>query len=701
MAGVGVSPPVDLHEVATECAVFEEQFRLAGAGASQPLWHLVALASAFDSTPWVTFEELSKGYAGYVEADARVKLAEKMAVKDKTGWPSCNAFAAESTHCQTCSHFSAGKSPLNLKAKPVVNLSSLPTGAIACLLPAPYWQETDGTIWGTRTDKKGVKSAVRIFKYATAGGSLDEESGELLFAAKIGHWADRRFRIRNDKVSAHDIRTQLSAQGMESFEHEAPRLGDFIMAWVSHLKNTSAPTTRSVALGWNDDGSFTHADSTWVKGVARKAIYKDTSLIGRYTVKGSPKPWQDLMNEIYADQLPSMETVAATAFASPLISFAVSGSVMLSPYSPMSSAGKTTSMKAAQGVWGHPVLGMSAVDDTPAFVSKKIAELRHLPILWDEIRTAKVLEQLVSTVFRLSQGKDRDRLRADITARESQQHATLMVAASNHSLAEKVIYATQDTDAGANRVLEVLMPSLAHKAGGRRFEQHIIQMHKNYGHAGAAYAEWLSINRERVEKEVGSFYDKLNTVLQAGSGERFWVGTIAAIVCGATFANEAGITRFNVKGILDFLVASVKNLRAFREEEVSSIAKGQNVEELIDDILSGEGVVFTNYLSGHGAMNRGQISLTNNQSIEDVKRMTTWAQYAIQIDTLRVNVPAFRLWLQKRGVSPRVVIEELTKHGMVKNRAAIGAGLPGFGALGVTKPRCFDIPLWPIRALTP
>jgi hypothetical protein len=701
MAGVGVSPPVDLHEVATECAVFEEQFRLAGAGASQPLWHLVALASAFDSTPWVTFEELSKGYAGYVEADARVKLAEKMAVKDKTGWPSCNAFSAESTHCQTCPHFSAGKSPLNIKAKPVVNLSSLPTAAGACSVPLPYWQEQDGTIWGTLTDKKGVKSAVRIFKYATSGGTLDDETGELLFYANIGHWKNRSFRIANDRVRAHDIRTQLSAQGMESFEHEAPRLGDFIMAWVSHLRETKATTTKSVALGWNEDGSFTHGDHTWAKGVSRKALYRDTSLVKRYAVKGKPDPWMRLMDEIYKDNLPSMETIVAASFGSPLIKFATSASVMLSPYSPDTSAGKTTAMRAAQGVWGDPILGMSALDDTQAFVNKKVAELRHLPILWDEIRTPKLVDMLVATVFRLSQGKDRDRLRSDITARESVGHATLMIACSNHSLAEKVILATQDTDAGANRVLEVLMPSLASRPNTDRFENQIIDMKTNYGHAGARFAEWLSANQERIEKEVRATAARLTIALKAPTAERFWIATIAAIVCGAQFANEAGITRFNVKGILDFLVSNVKSLRGFRDEAVSSISKGKNIEAMLNDIMSGEGVIFTNFLSGQGAQNRGQISLTNNQSDEDVKRMTAWAQYATQQDTLRLNGSAFRLWLQKRAISPRVVIDELRKHGMTESRSAIGSGLKNFSAMGAARAPCFDIPLGPIRALTP
>lgn len=699
MAGVGAAPPVDLREVATECPVFEEQFRLHGANASQPLWSLVAMASAFDRTPWDTFRDLSDGYANYDENAARQKLAEKMAIKGRTGWPSCNTFASESLHCQTCPHFSAGKSPLNLKAKPVVNPTAIP-GA-PCSLPSPYWQEQDGTIWGNvpLTDK-GAAVPTQVIRYPVAEGGLDDDNGDLVFKANIWKWTGKYIRVRMDKVKAAEVRQQLSAQGMESQEFEAKRLGAFVMAWVTHLKAQKARTIQAVALGWNEDGSFTHGETTWIKGSATRAYFRDDSLVRHFMVKGSAEPWQQLMDEIYSENLPSMETVVATSFGAPLVGFVSEGSVMLSPYSPMSSAGKSTSMKAGMGVWGDPVHGISSLDDTTNFVNKKVSDLRNLPLYWDEIQTKKLLDQLVLTVFRLSQGKDRGRLQADLSTRQGNSHATMMVACSNHSLSEQVTNATIDTNAGASRILEVLMPDLSQRTGGaQRFGQPIIAMqHGNFGHAGAAYAEWLSAHRKETAKQINDFNTKLTARLGAPANERFWMATISAIVCGATFANQAGITRFNVSGILNFLVQGVINLRRINASETQSVSSADKLEQLVNDIINSGEVIFTNYLSGKGAASRGQIDLAAGQQAEDVRRMQKrWAQFAVHQDTLRVSVPELRRWVSTRGHSPRIVIEELMKRGAIETKASIGAGLRNFGSFGVTRTYCLEIPMVNIR----
>ena len=72
----------------------------------------------------------------------------------------------------------------------------------------------------------------------------------------------------------------------------------------------------------------------------------------------------------------------------------------MSLYSRTSGVGKTTAMMLGQAVWGHPRTGMSTLNDTTNSMMKKIADLKSLPVYWDELRTKDQLEKVIDIVFR-------------------------------------------------------------------------------------------------------------------------------------------------------------------------------------------------------------------------------------------------------------------------------------------------------------
>ena len=150
-----------------------------------------------------------------------------------------------------------------------------------------------------------------------------------------------------------------------------------------------------------------------------------------------------------------LETVVASAFAAPLVELVGSTSLVMSVYSHLSGVGKTTAMMLAQAVWGHPRTGMSTLADTTNSMMKKIADLKSLPIYWDELRTKDQLEKVIDIVFQVTQGKGKARLNRDITQADAPSFTTMFVVASNYGIADTVYRQTESTEAGGLRVFEI------------------------------------------------------------------------------------------------------------------------------------------------------------------------------------------------------------------------------------------------------
>jgi uncharacterized protein (DUF927 family) len=149
-----------------------------------------------------------------------------------------------------------------------------------------------------------------------------------------------------------------------------------------------------------------------------------------------------------------------SAFAAPLISFTGVNGCVLALVSDKSGTGKSTALRTAQAVWGDPRRGVNALDDTPLSVANRMGRLNNLPAFWDELRMKDQVEKFVLLMFQVSQGKERARLRSNITTQHVGTWNTLITVASNESITDHVRHLVHGTDAGLLRVFEVTVPLL-------------------------------------------------------------------------------------------------------------------------------------------------------------------------------------------------------------------------------------------------
>ena len=697
------SEPIDLFKVA-RCRLRCARRRLddGGANHSQPLWNLLMLAATWDIDPYSTAHQLSEGYATYDPAEVDEMLARKQRereTKPNLGWPSCFAFAREHSACKTCPHYSDNKSPLNLLNKPgIVALSND--------LPDDYWRDVRGFIRTKLTPKDKDPIDQIVLPYELWDAMLTP-SGDFYCKTRIGD-VERHVHIERKDTTTKDkiVGALVHNHVYPAKDIQRTLVGNFFMAWMQKLHDIKTARVTPAVLGWNPGlTEFTYGETTHKQSGDAKAFFVDDSAMVLYRPVGKPDPWMIAAKFVTDERRPALDVILAAAFAAPLVALTGMPGLLLTAYSTESGIGKTTAMKVAQAVWGHPVKAMQALDDTPMSIMKKLADVQSLPIFWDELKMRSEIEGFVKLLFRLTQGKDKSRLNRDAEAREVGSFSTMMVAASNDSIAEAMGRAVDTTTAGANRVFEIIVPPAAVPSSytTATVNRMIANLNVNYGHAGATYAAYLGQYAKQVESMVLAIQNRLEQALNISTEERFWVATIACLIVGASIANDLKLTTIDLPAMQDFLCDTLSKQRVLREETVSEVTRQVNVEELIAKLLAdlaGKHLIETDYVAAWSGKPKANSLFTDTTKLQVV-----WAQYGRSDNILRVTKGQFAKWLVGHKQSPSNVYDALKKHyGARDVLARLGSGVSDFTFINMiakAKQRCMDIQLPPTSSQPP
>jgi hypothetical protein len=664
-----------LEDVAENCPAIAHTLDTGGATDNEPLWQLMVYAATFDPDPDWAVEAVSEQHPSYDPAVAVNKLREKQAYRAQQGggWPSCASFSHVSPKCQTCPLLAQNKTPFHFVNK----ATGAPSAAAAVDLPERYWRSPDGTILTSTRNARDEETIMPVLDYAISAGRLRTDNGALIFKAHVGQKEVYVEIERSQTVRPADCAGALASYGVMVKGPQQSGAKEFIVAWMAKLQTMKTARIDPVHLGWDDDfksftyGEFVHSTDP----TPAQAFYVDESAVVLYKPKGDRKHWDAASAFITGQKRPALDTILATAFAAPLVHLMGMPGVLVSAFSQETGIGKSTAMRVAQGVWGDPIRGMNGVDDTTNSVITKISNLRHLPLMWDELKMQEDIEKFVKMVFRLGQGKEKSRLDRNAKAREIGTFSTMMVAASNDSIAEHMISATSTTPAGIARVFEFTVPPMPSSTSIVSVSTMIAALDTNYGHAGEVYAAFLGANGKTVRGYVEQTMAQLETETGAQGGERFWISTMAALLVGAGIANFLKLTQIDTAAMKVFLVDTLKNLRTLRIDNVKDLSgQGQfSVEDLLHALLkdgNGRFVIVTNKV-WQGVGKPAGINLdTATDRIQ-----APWAQYGAEDGLLRIIWADFQDWLRKRGYSSGTVLKQLEiKMGAVKGQRAFAVG---------------------------
>jgi hypothetical protein len=714
-------PTID--EVAHGCPFIARTLATGGAANPNPLWLQTTNVALFCQDPRGSAHRLSQGHPTYTtgETDALVDRQEATRHARDLGWPRCATVAAYGApECGACPNRALGKSPLNFAgrpaapsaahqhgqpAQPQAGGATAAAGATGLLgsgaagngaapsplaaLPSLYEYDPSNRISLVLTDDQGNKTYQPLCSYLLEKPWLQQDPPSLNFTTVTHQGHERQIKVPYEVINdKNSFGKTLSRQGMLPSRGELPDLGDFFVAWIDKMRNDAANVVQSQPFGWSVRNGqiegFVYAGHLWSAGVPRPASNPDHVLASQYSPSGDLSKWLDAAKMITNQQRPALDAILASAFAAPLVRFTGQTGILLSTYSTLSGIGKSSTLKVAQSVWGHPQKAIQSLSDTQNAVLKKIGDIKNLPLFWDELKTEEDTHKFVNLAFQLSLGKEKSRLASDTSYREPGTWQTLLCSTSNDSVLAYVLSHTKTTAAGLYRVFEYEVPrGVIGQISPAEAALILNALNDNYGNAGLAYAQFLGAHHGQIAAEVADYSKRLEQAYQIQADERFWLALIVTLVMGAHYANALNLTAINVDALTRFLLDKLQGMRNERNASTVDIHHDVNIISIlsryINEHRSAYAVVTnvvhrTNTKAAPAAVGQpGSVQL----KVDPTRVRAVRLHIGEDDHWVRIIKAPFDEWLAERGMTPPLIHKQLHERlGIVQVRGRLAVGTP-------------------------
>lgn len=581
-AGVGSPRQIEsfIVNIAKKCGVISHHFETGGEDASEPEWKDVLQLTKHCADGELHYHALSSGHPGYDKADTEHKWQQRL--ENDAGPTLCDTFAGYRPDiCGACPHRKEVKTPLSLGEEIVA-------GHDGKEYPLKTWRPVEGDLGMERKmfdpasrSYYWEKVLNRTWEVDCAASDMLSKEYTLTITSRLGNarpiTIDISGRLLGD---THALKKELGINGVPIKQTEVTHWITLMTTWLEDIQKKRQVGKSVSRLGWIEERDsennikvkgFTAGNTSFpVAGdpVSNMRIATDYREIARhYIPQGDIEYWYECARFLAEQNNPAFTCTVASAFAAPLFGFTGMPGAMLTLCSKQSGVGKSSALKTAQAVWGHPTSGLNSTSDTYLSIIRKTAFLKNLPVYWDEIRGEHALEAFYKTAFDIAQGKERTRLNTNAELREINDWKTIVVGASNESIFDYMGYAGGQSDAATARTFELTVQPFDDP---RRAERNAMfgLLDSNFGHAGQLYASYLARNHNAVRQTVRSAYESIYREWGFHEGERFWAAMCASLLVGAGIASRAGLVTLDTKAMKQFLQDTVTVLRVKTERSL-------------------------------------------------------------------------------------------------------------------------------------
>jgi hypothetical protein len=465
----------------------------------------------------------------------------------------------------------------------------------------------------------------------------------------------------------------------------APYVQEFAVSWISKLREAQKAQS-SLPFGWLEEngkrrgfvyGGVIMRDD----GTDSPSGYGDPVIRKQYSPTGQLTPWLDALKLILDQKRPELECIVATAFAAPLMVCPGEYNMLLSVWGD-SGAGKSTAMKVATSVWGHPKLAKEVTMTTSRSAVSKMGEIRNLPLYWDEIKDKKTQLKVFDSIFG-TEGVGPGRLSSSAEQKVKSDWQTMMCICANISFVDHVAEQLRQSDAGMYRVMEYKIKKVPSTALGQlqsydvsRATQHL---EHNYGIMGMKYAKMLASDPYAIDAYTMQVVDSFARELETDAGERNWAAGAGVILAGAGLANElleaSGFSpRFDLVAMRKLLKDTVIHMRTRITDENVEGGSEDNTEATLTAFLKAytdETVYTDTYPMGQGKP-RLVTELSGPPPGHPKPIQVHWV---VNDRLLRIGRAEFVAWMNENNMSVANVMDGLTNHfkaTVIKSRLAGG-----------------------------
>jgi hypothetical protein len=560
----GIDKFADNHVAYTpifkQCGFYKDALKTGGANHSQPLWNLAVLGTTFMENGNAVAHAISKGHAEYTEVDTQALYDRKVAERHDRGigYPSCSTIEANgSTKCAGCAFQHKGKSPLNIRPK--VTATVMPqmgqsAAAAAVGLPDGFDLDPRGIICKVIevTTKEGETlppTMIPLFQCQLSNFQLRKEPGEHL-----------EFSATADKGHSVDISISMGEIGGMGFVNYILKkrllidvkgekyLKEFFLTTIGKMRALIAAQT-AVSYGWYEEegklNGFAYGGVLYLKdGTERVVTINDQELARKYKPKGTIEPWRKACATVTNRKRPELTSIVLLSFASPLLALNGKNTACLAAWGKDSGAGKTSAVRVGVSVWGHSLANKLQNRDTANSIMGRMAQLRHLPFYWDEVKD-KYKPKFSEVLTELDGGVEKHRMLSGTEHQIAGEFQLMLMYTGNSSIVEFLRKENTDTVAPWMRVMEYGQVRRINGGPGHMMDADaeilINECQRNYGHMGALYSKFLATNVDAITEEFRQKCNDIQTRVGGGNTERYWYTTVAALSLAAKYAQQLGV----------------------------------------------------------------------------------------------------------------------------------------------------------------
>lgn len=684
-AGEGLYEPSYADNVAKNCAQIR-WFKETGAP-DEPVWHKCLGVVKLCEDGEAIVHDWSSQYEKYDAAETQMKLDAW-----QHGPTRCDVFkqvAAE--RCQGCAH--KVSSPILLgrteTTRPPESFEETREPEAAVEAPMTR-QELLRKCWPTRFFER---DGSLMFSQEVAEGTFqDKLLSKTVFwptdwvRASDGTWdIAMEHRTRNSRVrqfvipaaslsSADKMSAALASHGvfLAGLKHGGVAV-DYTREFLHNLQFMGAEIEIVKAFGWSEDQtSFILGNQRISEDKTDQVRVSDeiiSSGMGRdFGVKGQKKKWVELVDRIYnrpgAELYQFLFLVAASA---PLVKIANLPNFHGIPtaLTGESGLGKTTTCQVAMSMWGDPALFThiaSQAGSTSQALLKRIAILRHLPRIFDEM-TGQKLEILRDLFFALSNGQGKDRLTSSGGfATGSEEWDTPSFITGNLDITGMLSNLdSQQRDAAMVRVFEIKLPDDYNE---KLWPNELAEVKRliaeelpaTYGHIGRDLIKFYIQKRDKLREHILTMRSKFGVDDKDQQRERFYIDNLVLAMVAGHVMKKLGFINFDLAAIKATVMNTIKSLRAARK------ATSYTEEEHVGQFLS--------WLYGRVLITKHIGSARSGDSlempIETPRNEAPQARMAVADKRFIVSAKALNDYCKEAGgVSSATVRDWMDKHGYI------------------------------------
>jgi hypothetical protein len=683
--------------IADNCAIMG-MMRDTRGNLDQPTWYgaLGVLAQTIEAPEIV--HEWSKGHPDYSKAETETKLAQAAQYPpttcDKLGeqWPDV---------CKACPHFGKIKSPIVLgrpRIEPVSVVSPLKSAGFAKAVPLnlPYG-------FGVQTDARGRR--LTYTKKVEKNGEVSMETEVIcdtffmgvtrLWSEGEGHIefvADKRegpheFTLANSLMGkgGSEVIGALASQEITPRPGKDRQVESFLKGWIGHMKDTAEQVLAYQSFGWAGE-KFVLGDVVLAPGGQEsRAVMVSSAKQMQPNVmsSGDLATWVKLVDRAYnAPGQEAFQFQIACSFAAPLLSLMqqVKG-VTVYAYSAGSGIGKTTVQKVGLSAWGNWTKLMMVKVTANALIGL-MGVYNSLPVVYDELTNAENAD-ISELVFAVSSGRAKERMTASGEMRTNNSNwSTIMLASGNTQLSEKLSLHRANAEAEISRLFEFTLEATPH-LGVAEANALFPQFDTHYGHAGQAFARYVTDHRQEVEDALRRMQLTVIKNLKMKQVERHWSALFAAVLVALTICRKIGLLRFEVAGVYGWIV---QQLEGNREQKTAMVSTDEDkIGQMLNDLM--EGILVT---TGEGdRRSRVHARVDRAPRAKLIGRMIN-PLLPGDVSQLYISRAAIREWASRKGASAGDMFKAAVKlgwcDGKSDTRYSFGKGTVDFNTGTLTVP---------------